>query len=815
MPEPGEEQVQPQSKLDADSQEREMWLAPTGHPVAVIFLSMEHPAVRTDGGGVGSEVQASAGTPIHPRSPFYFLHDSVLTECSYEFCSTWHQLDALLDCAGSLAWSLVGGSLVRHFPPASSSPLAGFSLPLYPAGLARFSPSRSTPRPSPGSPPRALLRGPRQVLPLSFYSAALARFSPSRSTPRPSPGSPPPALLRGPRQVLPLALYSAGPRQVLPLGLYSAALARFSPSRSTPRPSPGSPPRALLRGPRQVLPLALYSAALARFSPSRSTPRPSPGSPPPALLRGPRQVLPLALYPAALARFSPSRSTPRPSPGSPPRALLRGLHQVLPLALYSAALTRFSPSRSTPRPSPGSPPGALLRSPVPRRPQAKLEARPGESGDHADPAPSQEAAAAPGKAAGGADAGAGCPQVCRVCGDRATGYHFNVLTCEGCKGFFRRTVKRNTRLRCPFRKGTCEITRKTRRQCQACRLRKCLESGMKKESESRASPGGAVIMSDAAVEQRRALIRRKKRERMGASPLGAKGLSEEQQTMIRELMDAQMKTFDTTFSNFKDFRLPAACSSGREVPGAAHTPVGEEAAKWSQVREDLCSLKVCLRLRGEDGSVQNYTPQADRSGAEIFSLLPHMADMSTYMFKGVINFAKVISHFRELPIEDQISLLKGATFEVCQLRFNTVFNAETGTWECGRLSYCLEDPAGGFQQLLLEPVLKFHYRLKRLQLHKEEYVLMQAISLFSPDRPGVVQRSVVDQLQERFAIALKAYIECNRPQPAHRFLFLKIMAMLTELRSINAQHTQKLLRIQDIHPFASPLMQELFSITDG
>lgn len=181
----------------------------------------------------------------------------------------------------------------------------------------------------------------------------------------------------------------------------------------------------------------------------------------------------------------------------------------------------------------------------PRRPGAKLEARPGESGDNADPVPSQEAAAVPGKAARGADAGAGCPQVCRVCGDRATGYHFNVLTCEGCKGFFRRTVKRNTRLRCPFRKGACEITRKTRRQCQACRLRKCLESGMKKE----------MIMSDAAVEQRRALIRRKKRERMGASPLGAKGLSEEQQTMIRELMEAQMKTFDTTFSNFKDFRV--------------------------------------------------------------------------------------------------------------------------------------------------------------------------------------------------------------------------------------------------------------------
>lgn len=49
----------------------------------------------------------------------------------------------------------------------------------------------------------------------------------------------------------------------------------------------------------------------------------------------------------------------------------------------------------------------------------------------------------------------------------------------------------------------------------------------------------------------------------------------------------------------------------------------------------------------------------------------------------------------------------------------------------------------------------------------------------------------------------------------HSFLFLKIMAILTELRTINAQHTQKLLRIKDTHPFATPLMRELFSTTDG
>lgn len=40
--------------------------------------------------------------------------------------------------------------------------------------------------------------------------------------------------------------------------------------------------------------------------------------------------------------------------------------------------------------------------------------------------------------------------------------------------------------------------------------------------------------------------------------------------------------------------------------------------------------------------------------------------------------------------------------------------------------------------------------------------------LLFPDRPGVVQWQVVDQLQERFAVALHTYIECRRPQPAHR-----------------------------------------------
>ncbi|XP_072431343.1 retinoic acid receptor beta isoform X2 [Chiloscyllium punctatum] len=70
---------------------------------------------------------------------------------------------------------------------------------------------------------------------------------------------------------------------------------------------------------------------------------------------------------------------------------------------------------------------------------------------------------------------------CFVCQDKSSGYHYGVSACEGCKGFFRRSIQKNMVYTC-HREKSCVINKVTRNRCQYCRLQKCFEVGMSKES---------------------------------------------------------------------------------------------------------------------------------------------------------------------------------------------------------------------------------------------------------------------------------------------------------------------------------------------
>ncbi|KAI8431126.1 hypothetical protein MSG28_001176 [Choristoneura fumiferana] len=72
---------------------------------------------------------------------------------------------------------------------------------------------------------------------------------------------------------------------------------------------------------------------------------------------------------------------------------------------------------------------------------------------------------------------------CAVCRDHSSGKHYGVFACDGCAGFFKRSVRRDRRYACKARSpGACVVDKAHRNQCRACRLAKCFDAGMNKDA---------------------------------------------------------------------------------------------------------------------------------------------------------------------------------------------------------------------------------------------------------------------------------------------------------------------------------------------
>lgn len=86
-----------------------------------------------------------------------------------------------------------------------------------------------------------------------------------------------------------------------------------------------------------------------------------------------------------------------------------------------------------------------------------------------------------GTASSSAQGKSGTHKICLVCSDEASGCHYGVLTCGSCKVFFKRAVEGQHNYLCAGR-NDCIIDKIRRKNCPACRFRKCLMAGMNLEA---------------------------------------------------------------------------------------------------------------------------------------------------------------------------------------------------------------------------------------------------------------------------------------------------------------------------------------------
>nr|XP_005991384.1 PREDICTED: bile acid receptor isoform X1 [Latimeria chalumnae] len=300
-------------------------------------------------------------------------------------------------------------------------------------------------------------------------------------------------------------------------------------------------------------------------------------------------------------------------------------------------------------------------------------------------------------------------ELCVVCGDKASGYHYNALTCEGCKGLLTEIQCKSKRLR----KNTKPLT----------------DQPVKEDIDG---PDSKQVTSTT----------KHNREKVA--------FTSEQQTLLDYILDTYLK-----------HRIP------------------QDVAK--KLLQEQCSAE------------------------ENFLLLTEMA---TSHVQVLVEFTKKLPGFQTLDHEDQIALLKGSAVEAMFLRSAQLFNRKLPEGHTELIEDRIRN--SGISDEYITPMFNFYKTIGEMKMTQEEYALLTAITILSPDRPYVKNKDSVERLQEPLLEVLHKFCKLQHPENPQRFA--RLLGRLTELRTFNHHHAEMLMswRVND-HKF-TPLLCEIWDV---
>ncbi|KAK7109353.1 hypothetical protein V1264_013407 [Littorina saxatilis] len=379
-------------------------------------------------------------------------------------------------------------------------------------------------------------------------------------------------------------------------------------------------------------------------------------------------------------------------------------------------------------------------------------------------------------------------ELCRICGDRASGYHYNALSCEGCKGFFRRSITKTASYVCKYG-GNCEMDMWMRRKCQACRLRRCREVGMKEE----------CLLSEDQCKARDA------RRKAKARPMVKKEVASPDSNESVEISNLDIKP---------PLPLSSAGSSVSSPPAESFDddPMSQMPEHYRNVLKNLMFLQAKFEFPDEQDiaeATEEIVMESDRKpevSAESF--LNSMARMTVLITHLIVEFAKCLRGFTELNKDDQIVLLKAASSEVMAIRAARCYDIETKAivFANGQPITVENMLATGLGEYA-EQVYKFCHNMTVMQTDNAEYALMTAISIFC-ERPGLEDKARVEQLQTEYVETLQHYQIAKKRRGGGALA--KFLTRLSDLRSISAEHSSLLMDLQKAGSSVPALMTEVF-----
>merc|ERR1719433_753724 len=356
---------------------------------------------------------------------------------------------------------------------------------------------------------------------------------------------------------------------------------------------------------------------------------------------------------------------------------------------------------------------------------------------------------------------------CRVCGERAGKHsYYGGQVCPSCRAFFRRSVQSgyNATYYC-VKEGNCEVTLKTRKNCQYCRYRLCENAGMKT----------SWVLTEEERKLKFAGKGKKRKDRVSSGNLSQSDSTEVQEPGLMPVLEL----CETDMADIRNYVNISGCYEHSRVTDMDTQLIRKIirmiAFRASLDREGQQQLRGvvssrCQKLVSRCQKFSRLCP-SDRSvllgsNLSLVAVLTTAAMFPLHM-QWTMQLAPLLGELEVEKLDTKLRSLNVTGIDNLHLDYGQFFNVHASEGESSRL-------------------LKLINKIGSWQQDPTELVLLSLVIFFSADMLDLRDRPTVEQIQIKFVLLLQKYINIRHQAELEvsRQRFTKAMMMVTLCREM-------------------------------